>query len=958
MRLPVLQARPQGAERPSLATVRPTDLGLGAVAREADAWQAEVEQTRQLEEEAQRFEDEKAIEPVVQDLQTRFEEQFSARGAEWDGVSPGWARSIQSDFEAYSSETLNRPDMSLTPGQRDALTRRLSQYREATGQRAIQYEAQRRGALSAETAAARDATLTGARMAAYTEAFGTARQTIDQEYDGSQADYAQRVIAEHDRVAEQIIAETPEALRPRVTQTLASTRLQLLGQAMDAEARTEQGFIAGQARTALSALTNGVMSAPSLYENAVGQIDQITAGLPPTVRDQARTEGLNDVTEAYVTGLIQQGQQDTALSLLNGGTLDRRLQPETKARLLTRATQRSEALSVDDWMARLRLEQGMEDSVASMAATGVGGGVDLATVEQTLGAQEAAQYALRLAEAEALHGSTEGFAQMTPAQIREQVAALQPQPGQEGFADAQRRYEVAARAAEVEITARTEDPAAWALRNAPALQAGIAALGDGDPVTARREAAAYGAGTLALQRTAGIPAAEQRLLPKETAAALVEAAENNADPTAGLIGLGQVVEAFAPPVGASGETVRAAYARQRMIVNELQAAGADNGDIAAAVDLAGDPVRLGRYVAATRGQALENLPRTSRTETDQQEIEDAVDRELSPYLRSFEGMPVSAALTGGRRLMAQRLAAQQVATRGGSVRDAAREAAEVVAGQYVFVGPSGWRMPRRLAERRDGGPERTAHQTLAQRGAARVMAGLTRNDGEGFYTPADDGSGLSPEQRRERYADSVAARGRWVTTPDDQGLVLMHPTLDGTYTPALDREGRPIVRSWTAIVDGGRNRRGRGGSTSGRGGSPRGIRNNNPLNIEYRSTNGWEGQTGSDGRFARFRTPEQGIRAGVVTLQTYASRGLNTVAEIIGTWAPPSENNTSAYAASIARAIGVGPNDPIDTRDPRVLTQMIAGMIQIENGEQPYSPELIREGVQQALNRERARGGR
>lgn len=954
MRLPELRARPQRAERPSMATVQPTDLGLGAVAREAEAWQAEVDETRQLEEEAQRFDDEKAVEPIVQDLQARFEEQFSARGAEWDGVSPGWARSVQSDYEAYATTTLNREDLQgLTPGQRDALTRRVSQYREATGQRAIQYEAQRRGALAAEQAAARDATLTGARIAAYTETFGAARQTIDQAYDGSQPDYAQRVIAEHDRVAEQIIAETPEALRPRVTQALASTRLQLLGQAMDAEARTEQGFIAGQARTALGALTNGVMSAPSLYESAVAQVDTITAGLPPVVRAEARAQGVNDVTEAYVTGLIQQGDQDTALSLLNGGSLDGRLLPDTKARLLGRATQASEALSLDDWTARLRLEQGMEDSVTSMAMTGVGGGVDPSQVEQVLGAREAAAYALRLREAEGLHAATERFAQMTPAQIRDQVESLRPEPGQAGFADAQQRYELAARTAEAEIEARSEDPAAWALRNAPALQAGIAALGDGDPATARREAAAYGAGTLALQRSAGVPLAEQRLLPKETAASLVSAAENNPDPAQGLIGLGQVVEAFAPPAGANGETVRAAYARQRMVIRELVAAGADNGDIAAAVDLAGDPVRLGRYVAATRGRALENLPRTSRTEVDQEEIADAVDAQLAPYLRSFEGIPISASLTGGRRLMAQRLAAERIASRGGSVREAAAEAAEVVAGQYVFVGPTSWRMPRRLAERREpnrSGPD-GSHQTLAQRGAARIMGTLTRDDGAGFYAPADDGSGLTEQQRRERYADSVATRGRWVTTPDDQGLVLMHPTLDGTFTPALDRSGRPIVRSWAQIIDGGRNRQTRGGST-GSGRTPRGIRNNNPLNIEYRSNNRWQGQTGSDGRFATFSTPEHGIRAAAVDIRNKGRRGLDTVAEIITAWAPPSENNTAAYAQSIARAMGVGPNDRLDLNDPTVLTQMIAGMIQVENGEQPYAPELIREGVQQALRRE------
>ncbi|HFX8036006.1 TPA: hypothetical protein ACIF5E_004931, partial [Escherichia coli] len=41
----------------------------------------------------------------------------------------------------------------------------------------------------------------------------------------------------------------------------------------------------------------------------------------------------------------------------------------------------------------------------------------------------------------------------------------------------------------------------------------------------------------------------------------------------------------------------------------------------------------------------------------------------------------------------------------------------------------------------------------------------------------------------------------------------------------------------------------------------RGIRNNNPGNLEYSKTNPWVGQTGDDGRFAKFETPEHGIRA-------------------------------------------------------------------------------------------------
>lgn len=99
----------------------------------------------------------------------------------------------------------------------------------------------------------------------------------------------------------------------------------------------------------------------------------------------------------------------------------------------------------------------------------------------------------------------------------------------------------------------------------------------------------------------------------------------------------------------------------------------------------------------------------------------------------------------------------------------------------------------------------------------------------------------------------------------------------------------------------------------GGGAAPRGIRNNNPGNIEdgpfARSLPGY---TGSDGRFATFSTPEAGVNAGAQLLGSYARRGLTTPAEIINRWAPPSDNNpTQAYAQYVAQRLGIGVNDSI-----------------------------------------------
>src|SRR6185312_6501253 len=87
---------------------------------------------------------------------------------------------------------------------------------------------------------------------------------------------------------------------------------------------------------------------------------------------------------------------------------------------------------------------------------------------------------------------------------------------------------------------------------------------------------------------------------------------------------------------------------------------------------------------------------------------------------------------------------------------------------------------------------------------------------------------------------------------------------------------------------------------------------------------------GSDGRFAKFQTPDHGVAAASSLLDNYGGKGLNTVAGIIGRWAPASDgNNVSAYAADVAGKLGLDPNAPIP---PEMKPQLIAAMAQHENG--------------------------
>lgn len=123
-----------------------------------------------------------------------------------------------------------------------------------------------------------------------------------------------------------------------------------------------------------------------------------------------------------------------------------------------------------------------------------------------------------------------------------------------------------------------------------------------------------------------------------------------------------------------------------------------------------------------------------------------------------------------------------------------------------------------------------------------------------------------------------------------------------------------------------------GGALSSDQSLPRGIRNNNPLNIEAGNfTQSQPGFTGSDGRFAKFEQPEQGTAAANKLLDTYQNKyGLNTVAGIVNRWAPASDgNNVSAYAQTVAKQLGVDPNQPLT---PEQRPALIAAMGQHENG--------------------------
>ena len=129
---------------------------------------------------------------------------------------------------------------------------------------------------------------------------------------------------------------------------------------------------------------------------------------------------------------------------------------------------------------------------------------------------------------------------------------------------------------------------------------------------------------------------------------------------------------------------------------------------------------------------------------------------------------------------------------------------------------------------------------------------------------------------------------------------------------------------------------------------PRGIRNKNPGNIKLGTK--WDGLADeqSDPVFCVFVEAVMGIRALLKILLTYRFTHTSTsVDDIISRWAPPSENDTSAYIDFVCKEINVNPMDKLDNSIEHYLP-LVKSIIRRENGKQPFDDELWVEGMDSA----------
>jgi hypothetical protein len=786
-----------GTDAPASAVAPATDYGLSQAATNLTPWLEQAQRTQALKAKVQQQADDRSASDILRGTQEQFEPKFKEAAAAYDGREPGWARGQLAAFDAEVQPVLDRPD--LTTGVRGALRRQVDAWKTNLGQRAIDHEGTARAGIVAEQQRTEQSARLGEALIGFNAEFGPAYQALADGYDGSDPKFSDKVLEAFQAAADHADAGADDKDRPVLRQRLNARQVEIFAAAQEVQAKGHTAFLVDKVQSGVNGLVNNVLNHPTAYDGFEGDLNVVLDGLPAALAGDVRTKAMAEAAQARVEGLVLGGDHALAAKELESGRYDKLLPPTEKQRLVELAEHAKERLTLDDYVAREDLQAKLKSNLESLADTGqpIDAAPSIEEVNGKLGPEAAASYMAQVRQAQKMRAATQGLSAMTPAQIAQRLDTLKPKPGDPDYDAKSKAFEATQKQAAGELKAREEDPAGWAVGRSDQVRAAYEAFQAAKtPQDQAGAAIRYGMMTLSAQGAAGIPAAAQRLLPKAQAQALAKSIETG-DPAArsqAMASIAGFLNAFRPPAGATPEARRSAQADQRLAGRELLTAGMKPADLAAIVDLGDNPLALGRYVQAVSSEALAKI--REKTPHEGQVLDRALRAALGPHLDSLRPLPGAQELEGGRIEMVKRLA-EGLMAQGQSPMDAAKHASEVLTQGYVY-GP-GFRIPKAAADAQ--GREwldTRSPATIARVGAGLTLDDMNSNDNAGWYAAAG-GPGMSEAQRRAVYADKVTHNGRWVTTGDERGLVLMYPRPDGSWAPALDHTGQPIARDWDTL---------------------------------------------------------------------------------------------------------------------------------------------------------------
>lgn len=788
-------AAPRGTS-PSMDVPAPTDLGLGAAAESLAGFAATK---KKVDDQL----DAREAQTLIDKVRQGYEPEQAKRAAEYDGAQPGYARS---ELDRLESDARGVLDGETRVGVRNAAYRQLDDYKAKVGDHVLAVESAKRAEPARLEALARDDLELSKGVAAYVQAMADGQRDRRQNTDPSLHGWAAGSIEDHDAAAAKALAAAPESQRPRLQVKLNALRPGVIASASDAEEKGRVGYVVSTYRNNVATLGNGVLTEPSLFDQAVSEVASMATALPGDLRAAATREATGDLAEKRIRGFIADDQLDMAQKELDGGNYDkfwdRNEKEQLSAAVEAARTRRDGKKGFDDYMAQYDMQRRVDAETYAIATTGHGtGGVTLQQITEVMGPAAAAKAAQDIAEAHRAYVAVGDVSSLDNETLRNRAKAPPPDTASPSYAKDLEAWQLGQKAATAELAARDKDPAAWAQRStAPGdwgaqMQAMWQAFSEaGTPEERKAAATRYAANVLGVQEHAGIPVSAQRIMPREAAARMVDAYAKAAPEAreAALAGLATMVMAMPDVLHMKdGRTISG----RQLVLRELDAAGLAAPDLSAIADLSDEPARLGSYVAAVNNPAAKvALPKKG----EEAALVNAVTARLAPFIQSANALPGSAALNAARTQRVMLTARNLVLSQGMSPKEAAQAASADLVDNYTFL--HGLRIPKG----RDAGQVNRAtglvFLDLVGVFDDRNLQGGTRAGLDVLPAAAGvDGRPLTAEQGVAKTRQAIKDHGRWITREGDDGLMLVVPTTRDGWQPVVDKFGRPVSLSWAQL---------------------------------------------------------------------------------------------------------------------------------------------------------------
>lgn len=557
----------------------------------------------------------------------------------------------------------------------------------------------------------------------------------------------------------------------------------MFGDALRAHNQAVEARYLDDLKGAGNALVARVRRDPGELAGAFQEVDPLLASAEGIVKADTSHDIEADLVarllEAQIRGYADQGNFEAARVQLNNESLDEFLPPGLREQLYGEVDREEERVVA---VRRAETRALVQDHLTSIQVTGQGIPGFREQARATLEPAAFDAFLVREEIARDAHAFGQGIQSQTPGRIAEELEALRPEPGTEGFAARQALFDAARKTASQEHALRDRDPAAAAARQ-PEVRDALEAARSGEGTL--EDAISKG---LAQQEAMEIPASRRVAVPNALRDQILLDIENT-----------PVAERAAKWLGLQSEAGKHAP----KLLSDLQAGGLSfSGQFLAFV--AQNPVHA-QTVAAAIEAGQENLKGLLEKEV-VTEIEEGVRREMADFVHlvNFGDPSSSRAPMTLDMVRTLETVALKIAVDTGDPGRAVRDATDMVLDRYSVLDTE--RIKGVIPTQIDGQQvdiaalERAATHLLFRRSA------LEKLDLAPF--------GGDDETAREALLDALETSG--ILIPSDDGSRLLYAVrvegLDGPPQILLNADGDPLglpVLEPPTVTLGASNRRNR-----------------------------------------------------------------------------------------------------------------------------------------------------